>query len=276
MRLVGQAAAALGLAAGTGAWAQTPAVGEPVTVYAAGSLRAALTELARAFETPPQGPANTTVMLSFGPSGLLKERIEKGEAAHVFASANMNHPEALSRAGKAAPTQAFARNRLCGLSSAGFQLNGNTLAQRLLDADVRVGISTPKADPSGDYAFELFERIESSGAAAPGSAAMLKGKALQLTGGPQSPQAPAGRSLYGMVMSQGQADIFFTYCTNAAEAQREVPALQVLQLPNTLAVGALYGITTTTPVQAGAAEFVAFVLSARGQKILATHGFAAP
>ena len=43
------------------------------------------------------------VELEFGASGLLRERLEQGEAADVFASANMEHPEALSRSGKVEP-----------------------------------------------------------------------------------------------------------------------------------------------------------------------------
>ncbi|NUP87564.1 MAG: substrate-binding domain-containing protein [Burkholderiaceae bacterium] len=90
--------------------------------------------------------------------------------------------------------------------------------ERLLDGNVRVGISTPRADPSGDDAFQMFERIESSGTAAAGSAAALEAKAPQLTGGPGSPQPPAGRRIYGMLVDKGKADIFITYCTNATEA----------------------------------------------------------
>jgi ABC-type molybdate transport system substrate-binding protein len=47
-----------------------------------------------------------------------------------------------------------------------------------LRSDVRVGTSTPVADPSGDYAFALFRRAEEL---APGARAKLESKALQLT-----------------------------------------------------------------------------------------------
>ena len=45
---------------------------EDVTVFAAGSLRAALTEVAKAFEA---SEPSTSVKLVFGASGLLKDRI---------------------------------------------------------------------------------------------------------------------------------------------------------------------------------------------------------
>lgn len=254
----------------TAATAQTAR--EELAVYAAGSLRAAMTDLARAFERD----APTTVKLTLGPSGLLKDRIEGGEAAQVFASANMNHPEALRASGKAEAVRPFARNALCALASSTFTLQGKTLAQRLLDSDVRVGTSTPHADPSGDYAFQMFERIESSGAAGAGSAAALKAKALQLTGGPNSPQPPAGRNLYGMLVDEGKADIFVTYCTSATEARKQLLSLQVLAIPDAINVSAVYGIATVRPTGPAARAFVDFVTAAAGQKILATYGFSAP
>lgn len=254
----------------TAAMAQTARA--ELAVYAAGSLRAALTDLARAFER--ETPA--TVKLTLGPSGLLKDRIEGGEAAQVFASANMNHPDALRASGKAEAVRPFARNALCALASSTFALQGRTLAQRLLDNDVRVGTSTPRADPSGDYAFQMFERIESSGAAGAGSAAALKAKALQLTGGPSSPQPPAGRNLYGMLVDEGKADVFITYCTNAAEAKQQFPSLQVLTIADTINVAAVYGIATVRPESPAARSFVDFVTGPQGQKILGTYGFSAP
>ena len=70
---------------------------EPVALYAAGSLTTALGEDVEGF-TQAHG---VEVATSFGPSGLMRERIEAGEAAHVFASANMAHPRTLARRGAA-------------------------------------------------------------------------------------------------------------------------------------------------------------------------------
>jgi molybdate transport system substrate-binding protein len=82
-----------------------------VTLLAAGSLRAALTEVAEAF-TRSYG---VQVATEFGASGLLHERLEGGEPGDVFASANMEHPLTLARQGKAGPVVLFARNELCAL-----------------------------------------------------------------------------------------------------------------------------------------------------------------
>lgn len=248
------------------------AVPPTVTVYAAGSLRAALDEVARAFEQAQGARAAMT----YGASGLLKDRIVGGEAPQVFASANTEHPQALVAAGKAVAVTPFTRNALCVLATPGFSLQGQTLAQRLLAADVRVGTSTPKADPSGDYAFTMFERFEATGATGPGSADALKRKALQLTGGPNSPRPPAGRNVYGDLVATGQADAFVTYCTNASAARREHPQLQVLVVPEAVNVSAVYGLVVLNPATALAQAYTQFVVGPQGQAVLAAHGFSAP
>jgi molybdenum ABC transporter molybdate-binding protein len=207
----------------------------------------------------------------YGPSGLLRDRIAKGEPAEVFASANMEHPRSLEKAGKAGPVKLFARNRLCALAAPGLKLDTATLLERMLDPAVKLGTSTPKADPSGDYAFELFAKAE---ALRPGAKAALEKKALTLTGGKDSPPPPKDRSQYGMLVAEGKADIFLTYCTNALAAQKENAALRIVQVPEPLAVGADYGLTLVKGARPQAASFAQFILSSAGQAALAQHGFA--
>jgi molybdate transport system substrate-binding protein len=115
---------------------------EPVMLYAAGSLRSALTEVAGAFEAA----SGQKVQPKFGPSGTLKDEIAGGAHADVFASANMEHPQALASAGKSGPVVLFARNRLCALVRPGLRLEPATVLDRMLDPDVKLGTSTPRAD----------------------------------------------------------------------------------------------------------------------------------
>lgn len=237
-----------------------------VTVFAAGSLRAPLTEAARAFEATAAG---APVQLVFGASGLLLDRIRNGEPAQVFASANMEHPRTLAAAGGWSAVRAFTRNALCALVGPGIDVTTDSLVARMLDPAVRVGTSTPKADPSGDYAFEMFAKTGASGPA-------LQAKALQLTGGPSSPPPPAGRSVYGMLVASGSADVFITYCTNAVAAMREEPQLRIVQVPQRLNVVADYGLSVREGAPPAAAGFAAFLLSPPGQALLAKYGFHAP
>ena len=54
----------------------------------------------------------------------------------------------------------FTRNQLCALTSDRVNATPDSLLATLLDPQVRVGTSTPKADPSGDYAWQLFRRAD--------------------------------------------------------------------------------------------------------------------
>src|SRR5262249_6052209 len=147
------------------------------------------------------------------------------------------------------------------------------LLERMLDTSVKLGTSTPKADPSGDYAFEAFRKAD---AVRPNASAVLEGKALQLTGNAGSAAPPAGRNPYGWHIAEGRADIFLAYCPAARDARKENPELQSVALPDALAVSADYGLTVTKDASPAAYQFAMFILSSEGQRVLASHGFSAP
>ena len=237
-----------------------------VRLYAAGSLRVAMTEVAKAFTAS----GGSSVDATFGASGLLRERIERGEPAEVFASADLGHPQTLAKAGRAEPPVVFTRNRLCALVAPGVDATPETLLDRMLNPSVRLGTSTPKADPAGDYAWQLFEKAEK---VRPGAYAKLDAKAMQLTGGPSSPPPPHDRSLYATLVAERNADIFLTYRTNALPAVKEVRGARIIAIGEPLAVGADYGLTIVNGASPGARRFAAFVMSKPAQDILARHGF---
>src|SRR5215471_12113332 len=242
---------------------------DPVQLYAAGSLRTALTEIAAAY----QARTGIKVLAKFGPSGTLKDEIAAGARADVFASANMEHPQALASARKSGQVVLFARNKLCALARPGVAADTATLLDRMLDPIVKLGTSTPRADPSGDYAWEVFRKAEKL---RPGAFASLERKALKLVGGPDAPTAPAGRTVYGMLIAEGKADLFLTYCTNATEAKKDVIGAQIVALPDELAVGADYGLTVIANAPSDAYRFAMSILSADAQRVLAKYGFSAP
>ncbi len=241
---------------------------EQLTLYAAGSLKSALGEVAAAYEQAYQ----TKVTTKFGPSGLLRKAIESGESPDVFASANMAHPEKLAASGWGSPVVLFTRNQLCAIAQADVDVSSETLLDTLLKKEVRVGTSTPKADPSGDYAWKLFAKADK---VKTGSFASLSQKALQLTGGPTSEKAPQGHNQYGWVMGEKKADIFLTYCTNAVLAQKEVPTLKIVSIPEELTVGADYGLLVKAKASAEAWRLAMYLLSPAGQEILQKYGFEA-
>lgn len=243
-------------------WAQS------TTLYAAGSLKRALGDVAAAYEKT----YNTTVTTKFGPSGLLRKSIEGGKNPDVFASANMAHPEKLAAGGWGAPVVLFTRNKLCAIAQPNVNLTTENMLDTLKRKDIRVGTSTPKADPSGDYAWKLFRRADKL---EPGSFDVLSKKALQLTGGPTSPKPPRDRNKYGWVMGDKKADVFLTYCTNAVLAAKDTKGLKIVQIPDKLSVGADYGLLVRKDAHSGAWRLAMFILSPAGQKILREYGFVA-
>lgn len=249
-------------------WCRPVLPANTLTLYAAGSLKAALGDVAASYEKTYQ----TRITKKFGPSGLLTKAIEGGETPDLFASANMEHPRKLAAGGWGGPVVLFARNQLCALAQPGVDATMHTLLNTLLDPKIRVGTSTPKADPSGDYAWELFRKADMIWK---GSFATLSGKALQLTGGPDSEKPPEGRSPYGWIMGEKRADIFLTYCTNAVMAQEEVKGLRIIGIPEELSVGADYGLLVRKGAPVEAWRLAMFILSPEGQRILRNYGFEA-
>jgi len=237
-----------------------------VHLFAAGSLRRALTEAAEAFQTR----GGTQIQARFGPSGLLKDEIALGERADVFASANMAHPLALQSIGCCGPVRLFARNTLCCLVTPSLSVDTDIVLDRMLDPTVKLGTSTPIADPSGDYALDVFRKAD---AVRPGAWNELTQKAQRLTGGADSAAPPGGYSAYGWHIDEGRADIFLAYRTACREAKQQYPALQIIDLPDTLAVGAEFGLAVVVRAPLAATEFADFILSAEGQDILRSHGF---
>ncbi len=241
----------------------------PIELRAAGSLKNAMNDIVAAY----QQQGDKKVAADFGPSGLLRKRIENGEQVDLFASANMKHPKTLASAGKGQNVVMFARNQMCALAQPNVNIDSDGLLSVMLDPNIRVGTSTPKADPSGDYAWKIFAK---AGDVKAGAKTQLEQKALQLTGGEKSAKAPKGRNTYGWVMENKRADVFLTYCTNAVLAQKEVKDLQIVQMPAPLAVGANYGLIVLDDAQKDAWKLAMFILSEPGQTILADYGFDAP
>lgn len=258
------AIAMTGLAAAGAASAQSSG---PVLLHAAGSLRGVLSEVVQDFERE----SGVKVTASFGPSGVLRDRIAAGAPAHLFASANMEHPQALATAGRAAPPRAFARNSLCVLARPGAVASADRVLDAMLSPERRLATSTPGSDPSGDYAFEAFAKAETL---RPGARRVLEAKALKLVGAADSPQPPAGRSAYAWHLDEQRADLFVTYCTNALAARAESAALERYALPAAMEVGAEYGMTLLQGAPPEATRLFEHILSPAGQRRLAAHGFA--
>ena len=243
-----------------------PAAADTLRVMGAGSLTDAFTDLLRRF---PAGP-DTIAAPEFGPSGLMREKIETGLNVDLFASADMEQARRLAVGHPERSVIHFTRNRLCAVARTAVGLTTSNMLDRLLDPAVRLATSTPGADPGGDYAWAVFARAEAVRAGARGA---LEAKAQQLYGGGAKtpPLVPGKGAVEGIFLSD-RADVAFAYCSGAPAVVHEIPGLAVVPLPPELSVGPAYGMVLLNPKPL-TLRFATFIMSEGGQAVMKAHGF---
>jgi molybdate transport system substrate-binding protein len=238
---------------------------DDLVVYGAGSLREAIGQIAAEF-----GQANgITVKTQFGPSGRMRERIEKGEHVDLFTSADVGHARKLVGDGRASLMAVFVRNTVCVLSPARFGATADNLIDRLLAPGMRIGISPPKVDPLGDYTMKIFELMDHI---RPGSGAAMQARAIVLDTPPGAPPLKSGDTDTDAILD-GRVDASIVYCSSRDRYTRQIPDATLLQFPPELRVGPEYGLALLKDAQPAAAMLALTILSPAGQKILADRGF---
>lgn len=238
-------------------------------VMAAASLRSALGDLAALFAEAGRGEAE----LEFGPSGLLRERIEQGEKTDLYLSANLWYPASLAPRYVSDPPRLFARTKLVVLTREGLRPSPARLVSMMMDPDLKLGVSTPGNDPSGDYALELFEKVNRSML---GAGAALRAKAKRLTGGREGPPDFEGGSLHGWLLETGAADLFIVYRPVAMAAIAERPGLGMIEPPRELSVSVSFGMALMRLASAEARDFASELVAGAGQDLLRRWGFETP
>jgi ABC-type molybdate transport system substrate-binding protein len=237
-----------------------------VRVFAAGSTKKAFTEAAHVF-TAKEG---ITVETTFGGSGLLLNRLRDGETAELFASADIPKAQALHDAGLSGPAVLFARSRLCVVTRSNLRVTPETLLDVISDPAVKIIAPAAADDSTGYYVQELYKLAE---AVRPGSYRLLTEKTQKLDV-KNLPPFPPGKSPLAIFFEQGITDLFFVYCNSAAQAVRETPTLKSTDIPKDLTVPIAYGITLLNRGnQVAGQRFIDFLLSLKGQAILAKWGF---
>ena len=258
---------AIGAAFGALLWACPAAAQEPLRLFGAGSLREAMTGIAEAYAADTRRPVTT----AFGFSGHMRERIEGGDAADVFASADMGHPERLLRDGRATRVVLFARNALCIVAPAGTGLTEATVVERLLDPALPLGVFPAVRDPAGDYTLELFRLVERL---RPGAEAALRGRAVIVSEAMLGRPLRQGEDLATALLRDGRIRLHVSYCSTArVRLAAQLPGIEIAALPSALQVGPAYGLAVLRGARPGAEDLALFILGRDGQRILARYGF---
>lgn len=236
------------------AWAlSTPLVAQDLTVFAAASLRDALTEVAEAYEATSE----QSVTLSLAGSGALARQIGQGAPADVFLSANVAWMDMLEEAG------ALDTGSRTDLLS-----NGLVLIAPAPSDPISLDLPAIEAllGPNGYLAMGLTAAVPAG----------IYGKAALTSLGLWDPlarrvaQADNVRAALALVAT-GEAPLGIVYAT---DAQAEEGVDVVATFPETSHPPIIYPAASVARSDHPAkADFLGFLASDRAQDIFARHGF---
>ncbi|MFN6571617.1 substrate-binding domain-containing protein [Dendronalium sp. ChiSLP03b] len=248
----------------------SPTKPDKVTLFGAGSLRGALSEVAKNFENV----AGVTVETSFAFSGLQRERIENGQKADVFASADISNPLTLYQKGLSGPVINFTNNRLVAVTNSDSQLTTDNFLQQFLSNVDKIGTFPPLSDPLGAYTQDVYRKAD---AILPGSLQNLNEKSIFFTQELVPPDKFTSGGLIAWGLQEAplelKVDAFISYYTSALAALEISPNLKVVELPENLAIKADYGLTVLKDAGPKGQELADYILSSDGQKVLVKYGF---
>ncbi len=214
-------------------------------VHAATSLTESFQEIAREFERTHPG---TQVLLNFAGSQALRLQIEGGAPADVFASADVEHMQAL--ASMVEPPGVFARNALVLVVPKGNPAGLRSLAD--LPRATRVVLAAPEV-PAGRYARRALD--------AAGLRAAVEPKVV-------SHELNVRLVLNRVAM--GEADAGIVYRTDALAAADRVDVLPIE------AERGVYPIAVLKGRGEAARAFVDLVRGDVGRRVLGARGFEVP
>jgi molybdate transport system substrate-binding protein len=224
-------------------------------VSAASSLTNAFNEIGKAYEREHQ---DMRVLLNFGASGTLLQQISRGAPVDVLATADQ---ETMERAEKQNliyrdSRASFAANKLLLVTPGDAPLKPTTL-QALASPDVkRIAVGNPESVPVGRYAKAALEKA---------------GLWEQL--GPKLIFTQNVRQSLDYV-ARGEVDAGFVYATDAAIAPIKIHS--ALETPTEKPIVYPIAVVKGFGNERNARDFIAFVQSETGQKILAKYGFFKP
>ena len=133
---------------------------------------------------------------------------------------------------------------------------------------LRLATSTPGCDPSGDYTWQLFARIE---ARYPGLGNAMAGRAQQLVGGRDSLSVPPGEIAGAWLIRQNLADLFIGYA-HYGPALATCDDLRTLTIPAPWNIRCDYQLARLRADPAALALY-RFILGDVGQGYLRQAGF---
>jgi molybdate transport system substrate-binding protein len=220
-----------------------------VTVLAAASLTEAFGTLAKQFQAAHPG---VTVRLSFGASSALAQQITAGAPADVFASAAVKNMQQVIAAGGATASTNFAKN-VMEIAVPPSNPAGIEQLSDLAKPGVKVALCQRQV-PCGAVAQQVFSNAG-------------------ITVKPVTEEADVKSTL--TKVETGEVDAGVVYLTDVRAAGSKVKGIPIADSVNAATEYPIAALSKAAN-PAAAAAFVAYVLSAAGQAVLAADGFETP
>jgi molybdate transport system substrate-binding protein len=220
-----------------------------VTVLAAASLTEAFGTLAEQFEAAHPG---ISVKLSFGASSALAQQINAGAPADVFGSAAVRNMQQVISAGGATGSSNFAKNVL-EIAVPPSNPAGVRQLSDLARPGVKVALCQAQV-PCGAVAQQVFSNAG-------------------ITVKPVTEEADVTSTL--TKVETGEVDAGLVYLTDVRSAGGKVNGIPIEDSVNAATEYPIAALSKASN-PAAAAAFVAYVLSADGQAVLAADGFEKP
>jgi molybdate transport system substrate-binding protein len=231
----------------------TAAGAQALVVSAASSLKAAFTEIGKAFDAAN----NSKTTFNFDASGTLEKQIEGGAPVDVFASAAKKQVTALTdkQLVDVATMKAFASNEIVLIVPADSTLN-ITSFQDLAKADVKkIAYGDPAVAPHGVAAEEILNKL--------GIFDQVKPKVVYAANVSQALTYVTG----------GEVDAGIVFATEAKTAGDKVNIVATSDPAWHSTISYPICVVSATKVKALAQAFVDYVAGPDGQAVLAKYGF---
>ena len=230
-----------------------------LTVFAAASLTDAFSEISLNFEAVHPG---VTVALDFAGAQTLSTQLIQGAVADIFASANKTEMDKLvaARLIDADAPEFFIANQLTVIlpsANPGNVLSLQDLSRPGLKLDLTAGTV-----PAGKYALQLLDNMSKDPAYGAGFKTMVLANVVSYENDVKQVVAK---------VLLGEVDAGIVYASDSVAD----PELKTIEIPGYLNVVASYPIAAlvNTSQPGLAAEFITYVLSAKGQALLKKSGF---
>jgi molybdate transport system substrate-binding protein len=226
---------------------------EDIRIAAAISLREAMTQAAKAYESE----TGHHVDLTFGSSGQLAAQIKNGAPIDAFISAADNQMEDLDKAGliDAKSRRVIAGNQLVLIVPADSAISISAFKSLADDAIKTLAIGEPKTVPAGQYARQVLAKL--------GIESKLK-----------------GRLIYGSNVRQvldyverGEVTAGIVYATDARQSGDKVKIVATADPETHEPIEYPAAVVKDSKQSAAAAAFLDYLKSERAGKIFAEKGF---